>query len=126
MLSYQTLIKYLRDQHDYPVSIKKYYCVIMVPGIDYHITIYEDQWDRYEEISNKPYYLFHVSSNNENNRCSSYFWVNKYNHIIKKIPRNFFMYNQPKYSFFSSTRNPCHLRDISILLKTFQRILNKI
>jgi hypothetical protein len=125
-LSYQLLINYLQHQHDYPISLKSNYCVIIIPGTDYHITIYQDQWDRYEEVSRKPYHLFHISLNAEIGRCSSYFWVNKYSYRVKKIPRNYFLYNQPSYSFFSSTRSPCHLRNIIGLLKIFQKILNGI
>lgn len=125
-LTYQLLIKHLIKQHDYPINSKKNYSVIIFPGSKYHITIFEDQWDKYEEISNKPYHLFHISSNDEQERCSSYFWVERDKLIIKKIPRQYFMYNQPNYSFFSSTRTPCHLWNIKKYLKIFQKMLNKI
>jgi len=126
MLSYNALVHHLKNQHMFPVSIKKNYSVIMVPGTDYHITIFNDQWDNYEIISGKPYHLFHISSDNELNRCSSYFWVSKYTNKVKKIPRQYFMYNQPNYTFFSSTRSPCHLWDVKPLLKIFQNILDTI
>ncbi|XWV26907.1 hypothetical protein QJ857_gp0143 [Tupanvirus soda lake] len=126
MLPYQLLLKHLKSQHLYPVSIKPNYCVIMAPGMNYHITIFQEQWDDYEKVSGKPYYLFHISSNDENNRCSSYFWVTKYTNRVKKIPRKYFLYNQPNYTFFSSTRNPCHLWDVKPLLKIFQSILDTI
>ena len=124
--SYQTLLKYLQNQHDYPISVKSNYCVIIIPGLNYHITIFQDQWDRYEEVSDKPYYLFHISSTTDIKKCSSYFWVEKYNKHIKKIPKHYFLYNQQNYSFFSSTRSPCHLRNMDKLIKIFQRILNAI
>ena len=140
MITYQQLVDYLQNQHEYPITlspeeqvileallpsitIKSNYIVINVSGSDYHITIFVDQWDDYEEVSYKPYYLFHISSNGETDRCSSYFWVDKKTNRIKKIPRKYFNYNQPTYNFFSSTRSPCHLRDIEFLLKVFQRIL---
>ena len=124
MLSYKLLVNHLKNQHMYPVSIKSKYSVIMAPGLDYHITIFQEQWDDYEETSTKPYSLFHISSNDEKNRCSSYFWVSKYTNRVKKIPRKYFLYNQPSYSFFSSTRSPCHLWDVKPLLKIFQKILD--
>lgn len=126
MLSYHELLKRLKNQHLYPISIKTNYVVIMFPGLKYHITIYQEQWDDYERVSGKPYNLFHISSNGENNRCSSYFWVSIYTNKIKKIPRYFFMYNQSNYTFFSSTRSPCHLWEIKPLLKEFQKILDFI
>jgi len=122
MLPYQKLIDYLK-QHKYPITIKPKYSVITVPGNNYHITIFQDQWDDYENTSGKPYYLFHVSSNNEIDRCSSYFWVDKNSLRIKRIPQKYFMYVQPTYSFHSSTRNPCHLGEIKNVLKKFQTIL---
>ena len=126
MVSYRSLINELKRQHKYPISIKSNFTVVTIPGIDYHITIFQDQWDDYQKTSGKPYHLFHVSSNKEDNRCSSYFWVGRYTMHIKKIPRKYFSYNQPSYSFFSSTRNPCHLRDIQRLLVVFQHMLNSV
>lgn len=123
MLSYQKLVNYLKKQHHYPVSFKSEYFVINVPGYGYHITVFQDQWDNYEDVSERPYYLFHISSESNQNRCSSYFWVKKYDNRIKKIPRKYFMYNQPNYSFFSSTRSPCPLAEIMPLLRIFQKIL---
>lgn len=121
MLSYQILINYLQNHRRYNTNIKPNYCVIT--GINYHITIFKDQWDNYESISGKPYHLFHISSDENQNRCSSYFWVNNNDYKIKKIPKKYFSYNQPTYTFFSSTRFPCHLYNIDDLLKLFQKIL---
>jgi len=125
VFSYQFLTTNLQKQNIYPISIKSNYLVIMIPGMDYHITIYQNQWDDYEKQMEKPYHLFHISSNSEENRCSSYFWVNKNTHRIQKIPKRYFSYNQPSYSFNSSTRNPCHLSDIIKILKIFQKLLLK-
>ncbi len=123
MFTYDKLINLLINQNMYPISIKKKYVVIMFPGINYHVTIFRDQWDDYEKITKKPYNMFHVSSNNEYNRCSSYFWVSKNTNKIKNIPEQFFIYNQPNYTFFSSTRSPCDLGHIESLLAKFQKIL---
>lgn len=126
MLTYQELTNSLKNKYKYIVSIKPIYTVITIPNTNYHITIYEDQWNNYQENTGKPYHLFHISSNNENNRCSSYFWVDMMTHRIKKIPRKYFSYNQLLYSLSSSTRSPCHLSDITQLLVVFQKMINEI
>lgn len=124
MISYQKLLKYLKKQRKYRISIKKNYFVIAMQN--YHITVFQDQWDDYEKTINEPYHLFHISSNNEQNRCSSYFWVDKKNYQIQNIPSEYFSYGQPNYSFTSSTRTPCILTDIQKLLDVFQTLLNRI
>lgn len=123
MPSYQTLINYLKQQQ-YRFSIKSGYFVVAVNGLDYHITVYQDQWDDYEEVTGNKYHLFHISSEQQLNRCSSYFWVSKQDNRIKKIPPQYFSYNQPSYNFTASTRSPCQLEDIDTLLKIFQQILD--
>lgn len=125
MVSYQKLVNYCRKKK-YKISIKKNYFVISIPKFDYHITVFQDQWDDYEKDSGRPYHLFHISSDKEENRCSSYFWVNKNNNRIQNIPKEFFSYNQPNYSFYASTRSPCPYKSIKKLLRTFQKMLNKI
>ncbi len=126
MISYQKLLKYLRKQQNYPMSVRKNYLVISVPNTAYHITVFQDQWDDYEKTADKPYHLFHISSNDEINRCSSYFWARKDNYQIQNIPTEFFTYDQMDYSFFSSTRKPCSLNNIRKLLDAFQKLLNRI
>lgn len=126
MVSYDKIMLYLTNQIDYFFSIKPLYIVISPPNSDYHITIYRDQWDDYEEISKKPYYLFHISSNNEDNRCSSYFWVDKKTLRIKYIPSKYFQYNQPNFDFFSSRRSQCTFDDTKFVLTFFQKLLWKI
>lgn len=126
MITYEQLSAYLKKQHEYPVSFRKNYFVIMVRGTKYHITVFQDQWNDYEKVTTLPFHLFHISSDSEENRCSSYFWVDRNTYKIRRIPGEFFKYNQPSYDFYSSTRSRCQLREISPLLKVFQRILNKI
>lgn len=126
MITYDNLLSNLQKQRHYHISAKNNYFVLLVSGSKYHITVFRDQWDDYENISNLPFHLFHISSDSEQNRCSSYFWVDKKSRRIKKIPGKYFQYNQPSYDFFSSTRSPCKLSDIKFLLKIFQRIINKI
>jgi hypothetical protein len=123
MPKYYKFLSYLRKQHKYPIIVKANYLVIGMPGTDYHITIFRNQWDDYQQITGKPYHLFHISSDNERDRCSSYFWVDKHSYLIKKIPKKYFLYSQQSYSYYSSTRNPCNWNKISILLKRFQKVL---
>ena len=126
MITYQKLWNKLLRQRKYPTTVKNNYLVVSVPGTNYHISVFTDQWNDYERSSGKPYHLFHISSNDEKNRCSSYFWVNKKNYRIQNIPLKFFTYNEPSYSFYSSTRSPCHLSDVKRLLQAFQELLNRI
>ncbi|AGC01726.1 hypothetical protein H012_gp739 [Acanthamoeba polyphaga moumouvirus] len=125
-ISYRTLLKNLSKINNIILSIKNNYLIITLPNNNYHITIFQDQWDDYQKQINKPYHLFHISSNDTKNKCSSYFWVYKKNYKIYKIPNKYFKYNQPNYSFFTSTRNPCSYLEIKTLLKYFGRILSSI
>lgn len=125
-ITYQKLVSHLKKQNIYPINIKSHYCVIMIPKNKYHISIFQDQWDNYYNITNKPYHLFHISSNDEQNRCSSYFWVDMHNYKIKKIPKKYFMYGQTYYGFNASTRNPCDFNEIMNILKILQKLLNNV
>ncbi|AAV50963.1 hypothetical protein [Acanthamoeba castellanii mimivirus] len=126
IITYKLLRNYLLDQDKYHITVKNNYLVISVPDIDYHVTVFQDQWDDYFKFTKKPYHLFHISSNSEINKCSSYFWVGLYENRIQNIPRKYFKYNQDEYNFYSSTRSPCVLKELTLLLKHFQYILNKI
>lgn len=126
MISYQTLVDKISNKAHYDITIKSSYFVINVPGTDFHITVYRDQWDDYYRVTGLPYHLFHVSSNTASNKCSSYFWTRYSDNIIKKIPKKYFTYNQPVFDFYSSTRYPCQLKKIMPHLKIFQKILLKI
>lgn len=123
MLSYDKLVAYLKYQNKYLVTIKPQYLVIKLPNYNYHITIFRDQWNTYESVAKKPYHLFHISSDTEINRCSTYFWVDNKTGKIKNIPEKDFAYNQLEYNFFSSTRSPCSPGEITKILKKFQNIL---
>uniref|UniRef100_A0A6G6AAM8 Uncharacterized protein n=1 Tax=Borely moumouvirus TaxID=2712067 RepID=A0A6G6AAM8_9VIRU len=125
-ISYRTLLKNLPKINNIMLSIKNNYLIITLPNNNYHITIFEDQWDDYQKKMNKPYHLFHISSNNIDHKCSSYFWVYKKNYKLYKIPNKYFEYNQPSYSFTSSTRNPCPYSRIKKLLSYFERILSSM
>ncbi|MEM3062449.1 MAG: hypothetical protein QW303_02735 [Nitrososphaerota archaeon] len=126
MVTYEQLARYLKNYYKHFTTIKKNYFIIMFPNLNYHITVFRDQWDDYQKITGMPYHLFHISSNRENNRCSSYFWVDKYDLRIKKIPRKYFKYSQPEYSFYGSTRNACRSLSIKHILRVFQKILKVV
>jgi hypothetical protein len=121
-ITYDDIVEFLRNQKKFSFSVKKNYMVINVPRTNYHITVFQDQWDDYYKETKLPYHLFHISSEDKNNRCSSYFWVNFQNKVVS-IPPKYFRYNQPNYSFFSSTRFPCNIREIKHHLKVFSKIL---
>lgn len=126
MISYQKLITSLQNKKTYSFSIKNKYTIIIRSLSKYHITIFQDQWDLYEEKCSQPYHLFHISSNNEQDRCSSYFWVCKNTNKIQNIPDKFFSYEQPTYNFTSSTRSRCPSDSITNEIKIFQQILDNI
>ena len=133
-MDYQKLVHFLKLKFSEFITIKEKYIIFSIPkantntnansNADHHITIFKDQWDDYASITRKPYHLFHISSNNTDNRCSSYFWVGLNTLKIQKIPRGQFLYNQPTYNFYASTRQPCQLKEIMYLLISFQKILN--
>lgn len=126
MITYEQLLAYLKQQKEYPFSIRKNYFVIIPRGSRYHVTVFQDQWDEYEKVTGMSNHLFHISSDSDDDRCSSYFWVDKNDYRIKNIPNKYFKYNQPTYDYYSSTRNPCQFKEIKFILKIFQRILRKI
>lgn len=125
MLPYQKLLFNMNIHHKNIISVRKGYFVIKFNNL-YHITIYQDQWDDYFMQTKLPYYLFHISSNNIENRCSSYFWVDRDTNKIKGIDEKYFKYEQPSYSFFGSTRKPCEMKEIKSILSRFQSILDEV
>jgi hypothetical protein len=126
MITYQELVNYLKSNRLYRVSFRPKYLVIVIPSSQYHITIFIDQWDSYQQIMHKPYHMFHISSDKEEGRCSSYFWIDKTSNRIRNIPLEYFQYEQPSYGFSSSTRKSCNMSEIKFILKFFQKILNRI
>jgi hypothetical protein len=126
MITYKQLVESLQKQNRYDIVIKKNYIVINIPGYNYHITIFEDQWNEYWLAVNSDYHLFHISSNDSNNtKCSSYFRVD-FNGNIHNIPAKMFLYNQDHFSFFASTRSPCNYKEIKPILIKFQKLLKLI
>lgn len=124
MITYQTLITNLKSQPNTKIYIKNIYTVIIfLNEPNYHVTIYKDQWDLYEKTIELPYYLFHISANETEPKCSTYFWVDKLDHHIKIIPEKYFKYEQPIFSFEMSTRKPCDFDKIKHVVEQFQRLL---
>lgn len=128
MITFDALVQALSNQTTYPISTKNDYCVINIPNSDYHITIFQDQWDNYERATGRPYYLFHISSdsNNIGDKCSTYFWIKKKDMQIRRIPSAYFRYNQLHYNYNSSTRSPCEFDKIEPVVDIFQSILDKV
>lgn len=125
MITYETFIYKFKKISYYNIVVKPKYCVITFPNAAYHITIYQDQWDDYQSVTGLPYHLFHVSSVEKEDRCSSYFWIDK-TFKIKNIPKKYFCYEQDAYNFFGSTRRQCVYAEIKSILKQFQHVLTKV
>ena len=124
IINYDKLILILKSS--IKLYIKDKYFMIMIPKLGYHISIFRDQWDEYKSKTNRNYHLFHITSNDANNKCSTYYYVDLYTNRIKKIPNEYFLYNQDTYGFYSSTRSQCEYKLIKPGLKYFQKILNSI
>lgn len=124
---YDDLIKKLsflsKDQTKFVVDTKELYTMVKIPKYDYHITIYKYQWDDFRNKTNFNYYLFHISSETTTPKCSTYFWIDMENNLIKKIPTEHFSYGQDKFSMQSSTRKPCEYNLIEPVVKKFQKLL---
>jgi hypothetical protein len=122
-LNYNKLIKYLSKQKVYRFVPKKDYFMIFNGDFPYHITVYRDQWDDYQDETNLPYHLFHITSNSEANKCSTYFWVDKKSYRTKHIPKKYFQYNQPDFGFYSSTRTSCEFKYIKPMIIVMEKML---
>lgn len=108
------------------ITTKGHYFVIKIPGINYHLTVFQDQWDDYASQMGKPYHLFHISSDENKNRCSSYFWIGIKDHLIYHIPKKYFKYEQDSFGTDRSTRKSCEFNDVKPILKMFKNILKSI
>ena len=93
---------------------------------NYHVTIFSDQWNNYYKETGLNYYLFHVSTNETVNRCSTYYWIDINTLKIKEIPEKYFHYNQTFFDLYNSTRSSCKYNDIIEILDMFQKLLNII
>src|SRR5438132_437164 len=94
-------IDYLSHFDQFNYYFKNNYIVIQFPNCDNHVTIFQDQWDQYYSDTGLHYYLFHITSNDSTNICSSYFWIDMETNLIKKIPPMYFEYNQKKFGLYS-------------------------
>jgi hypothetical protein len=126
MLPYKKLVSFLYKQKRFPINSKSIYTVVSIPNSRYHITVFADQWDAYQKTTGLPYYLFHISSDDIDRRCSSYFWVRQTDLTILPIPSKYFKYAQPDFDFYSSTRNPCDSANIKAIVHQFQNLLHTI
>lgn len=97
------------------------YLMIHIRNLPFHITIFKDQWDDYPD---KRFHLFHITHEEDDKKCSSYFWITNFLKI-KNIPPNKFKYNQEDYSMFSSSRSYCKNKAIKVIKINFQKLLNK-
>jgi len=121
-MNYDVLVKKLKTTGD-PIIKENYVMIKFSPQDTYHITIYRDQWNDFRKITGLAYHLFHISSEKIIPKCSTYFWVNTKNLLIKKIPPEYFKYGQDQFSMQSSTRYPCSYSRIKHILQKFQKIL---
>jgi hypothetical protein len=96
----------------------------MFPDEKYHITVFQDEWDNYSKLTNLPYHLFHLTENKFENKCSTFLWIDK-DMLIKDIPQEYFIYNQPEHDYHRSTRTKCNSNDTKTIIKKFQKILKK-
>lgn len=128
-MEYQKFIDTLKIFTGVKLIQKINYTIIFFPNkkYNYHISIFKDQWDDYSKITGKNYHLFHVSDNNNSeNKCSRYYWIDKFNLKIKKIPKKYFSYHQSSFSIDKSTRIPCEYSNVEKIVHVFQKILDKI
>lgn len=124
MISFEKLYQKL-SRHP-QITIKKNYLVICPIGQKYHITVFKDQWNDYKKVTKMDYHLFHISTNATESKCSSYFWVDTDTYQILNIPPKYFKYNKNYFSFYTSTRQPCDLREIRPVKYYFQKLLYKL
>lgn len=118
-------LNYLTQFFNFNLYMRNNYIIIKFPNCDTHITIFQDQWDKYYYETGLRYYLFHVTSDNVI-PCSTYFLVDMDTNLIKKIPDMLFKYNQETYSFYTSTRSPCDYKSIKKCVKQFQKLLLRV
>lgn len=126
LINFNDLESKLRRCCNKNLVIRRDYLVIKYDDIDYHVTIFKDQWDDYYQKTGRPYYLFHISTNDPVNKCSTYLWVDILTHGITMVPPKYFKYEQSSFDFNGSTRKPCDINKILILIKRFQKILISI
>jgi len=117
----QFLSKFQKKK-SFSIHVKDIYTIIQFHNYDYHITIYQDQWDDYKIETKLPYYLFHITSGHSS-KCSTYFWVDIATNLISPIPDTHFQYNQTDYDFYRSTRSPCDPKPLKYGLKRFQKLI---
>lgn len=104
------------------ITIYPTYFMIHTRNMPYHITIFRDQWDNYPD---KEYHLFHITHEEDDKKCSSYFWMTN-DLKIKNIPSTRFKYDQEDFSMFSSSRGYCKSKTVKVIRVNFQKLLDRI
>lgn len=89
----------------------------------YHITIFEDQWNKYISPSKISSKLFHIT--NEISKCSIYF-ILKDDMTIIEVPKSDFKYEQSEFNNYASTRIKCIDKNINIIIKEFTNVIQNI
>lgn len=134
-ISYEDLIFYLKNKckesSKIKFIIKSNYSIIKFSKSNYHITVYQDQWDEYQIKTSLYKNLFHVTSDDiiykKSNKCSVYFWLDISTREIKEVSPEYFSYEEDTYTFRSSTRKKCIINDdIMKIIKQFHRIIIRI
>jgi len=131
LIAYDKILSIIKDHLKNTIftgiAIRKGYFVLNTrrdqPYSDYHITIFQDQWDEYKSPSKLRARLFHIT--HEKTKCSAYYLVNT-NLKVQEIPNNDFLYEQPDFSHSASTREKCIDDIIKTINKEFDIVINRI
>lgn len=111
----------------FKLSINDKYAVIkFLSDENFHVTIFKDQWDDYHKKTGHNYHLFHISSESETTKCSSYFWATTAKLKILSIPKNIFAYGQENFGLYSSTRQPCDMKSIAPTMRKLQVLMHDV
>lgn len=109
------------------IAIRKGYFVLNTKPnqeySDYHVTIFQDQWDEYQSPSKLTARLFHIT--HEKTKCSAYYIVNS-DIQVQDIPKDDFKYEQPDFSHSASTREKCTDDIIKVINKQFEIVVNRM
>lgn len=93
---------------------KDQYFIIDTIFHNMHISIFKEQWNKNR--------LIHITQgSNDNDKCSIYFKIDKYNNI--KEPKGF-KYNQNEFSDTSSRRSKCTSKNINFIIAALRNLIN--
>lgn len=123
IMKYNTLLKKLMSI-DFEksifnkITIHPEYFMLHIKNLPFHISFFREQFDNYPD---KRYHLFHITHENQNEKCSSYYWVTNKLKIVN-VPNDKFKYNQKNFSMYSSTRNFCNDVKIKFIKMSLQKL----